>query len=110
MLQRAAECTSLDDVAQDGDIATRDDSLDACLVTAVDDVLVGEQVSGRNGNRTNLMESSHGDPPCQATLEDEHHAVATLDAERQEVGSTLVGRFLVLAVGEVLDIPTVVGP
>ena len=82
--------------------------VDLGLVAAEDDVLAREQMGGRNGDGADLVQGRHRDPPFQAALEDQHHAVAPTDADGVEIRGHFVGEHLVFSVGEMALVSVVV--
>ena len=75
-------------------IAAADDSLHACCIVAVNDVVLGKHVGGRDGYGAQLVETEHGKPPLIVTLQNQHHLIIVTDAETLEVSSSLVALLL----------------
>ena len=61
-------------------IAAADDSLHACCIVAVNDVVLGKHVGSRDGYGTQLVETEHGKPPLIVTLQNQHHLIIVTDA------------------------------
>ncbi len=87
-----------------------DDGLHTGPRVAVDDVVLGEHVGGRNDYGANLVERQHDDPPLIAPLEDEHDGIVLADAQREEIRGRLVRLLLELSVGGAYLVTQVVGP
>ena len=75
-------------------IAAADDSLHACCIVAVNDVVLGKHVGGRDGYGTQLVETEHGKPPLIVTLQNQHHLIIVTDTETLEVSGSLVALLL----------------
>ena len=75
-------------------IAAADDSLHACCIVAVNDVVLGKHVGGRDGYSAQLVETEHGKPPLIVTLQNQHHLIIVTDTETLEVSSSLVALLL----------------
>ena len=75
-------------------IAAADNRLHACCIVAVNDVVLGKHVGGRDGYGAQLVETEHGEPPLIVTLQNEHHLIIVTDAETLEVSSSLVALLL----------------
>ena len=71
-------------------IAAADDSLHACCIVAVNDVVLGKHVGSRDGNGAQLVETEHGKPPLIVTLQNQHYLIIVTDAETLEVSGSLV--------------------
>ena len=80
VLQGRAEGAGSIYVAQNLIVAHRDDGFDVGLMAAVNDVLVGKQMGGWNGNRPDFVQGYHRNPPFDAALQDQHDAIAALNA------------------------------
>ena len=63
----------------DVSIIHTDDSLDGSTCVAIDNVVLGQHVGGRNDDGTNLTQGQHDNPPLVATLQNQHHRVALAD-------------------------------
>ena len=81
-------------------IAAADDSLYACCIVAVNDVVLGKHVGGRDGYGAQLVETEHGKPPLVVTLQNQHHLIIVTDTETLEVSSSLVALLLQVLVCE----------
>ena len=75
-------------------IAAADDCLHACRIVAVNDVVLGKHVGGRDGYGTQLVETEHGKPPLIVTLQNQHHLIIVTDTETLEVSGSLVALLL----------------
>ena len=82
----AAQVDGLDDMVQDVGFARTDDRADPRPFDAVDDVQAGQQVRRRNGDRPDLMQGQHADPPFVPAFEHQHDHIAFPDAEEAEIG------------------------
>ena len=91
-------------------VATADDGFHASRIVAVDDVVLGEHVGGRDGYGTELVKSEHGEPPLVVTLQDEHHLVIVTDAQALEVSGSLVALLLEVLICELDFLTTFAGP
>ena len=70
----------------------------------------GEHVGGRDGHGPYFVQGKHGYPELIAALEDEHHHVATADAELLEIGGGTVALLAEVGKGEADALPLVIGP
>ena len=81
-------------------IAAADDSLHACCIVAVNDVVLGKHVGSRDGYGAQLVETEHGKPPLIVTLQNQHHLIIVTDTETLEVSGSLVALLLQVLVCE----------
>ena len=75
-------------------VAAADNRLHACCIVAVNDVVLGKHVSGRDGYGAQLVETEHGKPPLVVTLQNQHHLIIVTDTETLEVSGSLVALLL----------------
>ena len=97
-------------IGNDVAVATGYDSLYACRIAAILDVVATQQMGSRHHDSAQLMQSQHAEPPLAAAFEDEHHHIASSDTETLEVGSGTIGVFLQVAEGEQTFLAVFVGP
>ena len=81
-------------------IAAADDCLHACRIVAVNDVVLGKHVGGRDGYCAQFVETEHGEPPLIVTLQNQHHLIIVTDTETLEVSGSLVALLLQVLVCE----------
>ena len=91
-------------------VTTGHDGLDVGGIATVDDILFGQQVRGGDTHGTQLVESDNREPELKAAFEYEHHHVAVADAQRLEIGGSLVALAFDVGKGEVDALAPVVGP
>ena len=91
-------------------ILSGNDRLDARGIITIGDILVGEQVGGRDGHGTQLVQRQDGLPELDVALEDQHHHVSLADAQRLKKGCGPVGEFFQCSKSEILVCSLVVGP
>ena len=72
--------------------------------------MLGEHVGGRNHDGTNLTKGQHHNPPLVATLQDQHHGIALANAERLQIGCSLVALLFQLFIGGTYLLALVVSP
>ena len=75
-------------------VATSNDGLDVCLVATIDNVLVSQQVGGRDDHCSYLMQRNDERPELVAALEDTHHHIVFLDTDTREVRHNIVAHSL----------------
>ena len=91
-------------------VANGNDGANVGGMGAIDNILLSEQVCGRNHCGTNLVQGGDCPPELVAALHDEHHHVAALDAELCEERGCLVALALHVGKSELVHLATVVGP
>ena len=69
-------------------------------VVPVGDVLLRQQVRGRDGDGPDPVQAEQAEPVLVAALEDEHHGVAAADAKREEEARGAHGHLRHLTEGE----------
>ena len=80
------------DLPEDIDVLinrSTNNGVDSCGIETIFKVMLLHLVGCGNGYRADLVQSQHGEPELVVTLADQHDAVASLNAKRFEVVSTL---------------------
>ena len=98
------------DVAKDLRFTGADDRLYVGRIGAIDDVLLRQQMGGRDGHGADLMQRNDGVPELIAPLEDQHHFVPAAYAERLEIGGGTIRSLLDLCKSEVDVFAVIVRP
>ena len=80
--------------------AHTNNGLNTGAIVAINNVVRGEHVGGRNGHSTNFAQGQHRNPPFVFTFKDEHHHVATANAQLLEVGCRAVALLFQLGKAE----------
>ena len=78
MAQGWAVALCLLHVTKDVLVSASHDIANTSHVATVDDILIGEHVSCRNSNGTELVKGNHGVPPLYPSLQYKHHPVTFL--------------------------------
>ena len=109
-LERGGVGQGVRDVAKDLRFTGADDRLYVGRIGAIDDVLLRQQMGGRDGYGADLMQRNDGVPELVAPLEDQHHFVAAAYAERLEIGGGTIRSLLDLCKSEVDVFAVIVCP
>ena len=109
-LERGGVGQGVRDVAKDLRFTGADDRLYVGRIGAIDDVLLRQQMGGRDGHGAELMQRNDGVPELVAPLEDQHHFVAAAYAERLEIGGGTIRSLLDLCKGEVDVFAVIIRP
>ena len=80
--------------------AHTNNGLNTGAVVAINNVVRGEHVGGRNGHSANFAQGQHGNPPFVLAFKDEHHHVAAANAQRLEVRCSTVALPFQIGKGE----------
>ena len=87
-----------------------DDGLDRGASVAVDDVFLSQHVGGGDDDGPYLVQGQHDHPPLVAAFQYEHHWVVLADAQRLQIGGSLVGLLSQLAEGGTYLLALIVSP
>ena len=91
-------------------VATSHDTRYSCHVATVDDILIGKHVCSRYSHCSELMQSQHGVPPFESSLENQHYSVASFDSYALQERGTLVADILQSAVCDIFFSASIVYP
>ena len=80
--------------------AHTNNGLNTGAVVAINNVVRGEHVGGRDGHSTNFAQGQHGNPPFVLAFKDEHHHVAAANAQRLKVRCSTVALPFQIGKGE----------
>ena len=97
-------------LADDVGVIYADDGLHRCPGISIYDIMLCQHVGCRNDDGTDFVECQHDDPPLVASLQNQHHGVVLADAQRQQIGGSLIRLFLQLCEGGAYLLALVVGP
>ena len=110
MLQGWAIRHRFDNVVGDYLFASADNHLDIGCIATIHDVFLGQQVSGRNHDRTQLMQGDSREPEFDTALQDKHDHIAMANAQALEIRSSSIGLFLQFCISILMFQSLVVSP